>query len=116
MVIPTALAIGIGAPVVTGLLSGMFKKGGAKQYMKFFGTAAIATFATAAVVSYLMPPAPAPPAAAVAVARPPQQVSKSVSDVTVQLGRYAGGINYPGQITGIDPEGVFTDGSIIFVD
>lgn len=113
MSVPVALAVGIGAPVITGLLSGMFKKGGAKQYMKFFGTAAIATFATTAIVLYLMPPAPAPaPAAAVAVARSPQQMSKSVSDVTVQLGRYAGGIDFPGQLTG----GTATNGDLIFVD
>ena len=108
MSIPAALAVGIGAPVVTGLLAGMFKKGSGKKYMKFFGMAAIATFATSAIVSYLMPPAPPIPAAA-AMASP---YSKSVSDVTVQLGRYAGGINYPGQLTG----GTATNGDLIFVD
>lgn len=112
MVIPTALAIGIGAPIATALLVGIGKKGERKKYMRFLGVAAIATFATAALVSYFVFPAPAPPTVAVAVARPPQQMSKSVSDVTVQLGRYAGGIDFPGQLTG----GTATNGDLIFVD
>jgi len=111
MAIEQALAVGIGAPVLTAVLSGISGKEALKKWWRFFGLSALATFATAAAVIYLMP-SPAPVVAG-AVQMSAPSVGKSVSDVTVQLGRYAGGINYPGQMQAI---GGTTDGSLIYID
>jgi hypothetical protein len=103
--VPQALAIGIGAPIGTMLLAGLATKQGAKEYGRFFAIAGVATFAAAAAVQYFMP---VPAAGAVQMAPRPMSVSSSWA----QLGRYAGGINYPGQMTGA--AGV--DGSLIYID
>jgi len=105
--IPQALVIGIGAPIGTMLLAGLATKQGAKEYGRFFAIAGVATFAAAAAAQYFMPAPGTPMAATMAV---PRQMS--VSSSWAQLGRYAGGINYPGQMTGA--AGV--DGSLIYID
>ena len=108
MSVPMALAVGIGAPVVTGLLSGLVaSKEDVRAYWKLFGVAAVSTIATAVIADYLMPSMP------VAAAPMPAPARMSVSNVGVQLGRYAGGIRYPGQMQAIG--GAF-DGGLVYVD
>jgi len=113
MDVPRALAIGIGAPIATGLLSGMIaSKEDAKAYWRLFGIAAVAGFTTVMVADYLMPKQ----AAAAAAAAPCPQAMRSVSGVTAQLGRYAGGVRYPGQMTGASGASAAYPTSYIVID
>jgi len=90
-----ALVIGIGAPVVTGLLSGMLSKSeDVKAHWRLFGIAALSTFAVYAISEHLMPT----PVVQASVPCPPE--SRSVSGSWVRLGRQGGGVNYPGQMYG----------------
>ena len=104
--IEIALASGIGTPVAYGLLKGMEAKA-RKATLREYAVVGLAAFAVTAIGAYLMQPAPA-----VAVAKRMGYPSMSVSDVTAQLGRYAGGIDYPGQLTG----GTQTNGDLVYID
>jgi len=105
--IEAALVSGIGTPVAYGLIKGM-EKGKRKATMREYAVIGLAAFAATAVGAYFLQPAPTPAVAAKAVGYP----SMSVSDVTAQLGRYAGGIDYPGQMTG----GAGSNGSLVYID
>ena len=106
--VPQALVIGIGAPVGTMLLAGLFKKKDLKAYGRFFGIAGVATFAAVVAAQYFMPAPTAAAAAQAVMARTPMSVSTSWA----QLGRYAGGIRYPGQMTGA----ASANGSLVYID
>ena len=102
------IIIAASTSIVGGLLTGaLASKEAAKLYWRNVGIVGLSAFASAALVTQFMQP----PVAAVSCPSAPP-VSKSVSDVTVQLGRYAGGIDYPGQLTG----GTATNGDLIYVD
>jgi len=105
--IEQALAIGFGAPIATGLLSGLIaRKEDAKAYWRIFGVGVLSTFAATMIATSFLPSAGAPMAPA-----PP--VRMSVSNVGVQLGRYAGGINYPGQMRAF---GGTANGNLVYLD
>lgn len=107
--IPQALVIGIGAPIAALALAGVIhKKKDLKTYGRFMGITGVATFAAAVAAQYFLPAPTAAAAAAVQMVPRPM----SVSTVTAQLGRYAGGINYPGQMTGA----AATNGSLVYID
>ena len=106
--IEAALVSGIGTPVAYGLLRGM-EKGKRKATMREYAVIGLAAFAATAIGAYFLQPAPINGAA---VARAVGYPSISVSDVTAQLGRYAGGIDYPGQLTG----GAGSNGSLVYID
>jgi hypothetical protein len=112
MVVPQALAIGIGAPLVTVFLSGLADPKSMRDpvMMRFLGISALATFTAAALVTYLLPSTAGARVSAAPVST--GYTGMSVSNVGVQLGRYAGGIRYPGQLTG----GAGGDGSLIYID
>lgn len=112
MVLIPTLATGIGIPTFSAWLSGDFPtsiRDTEKVKKIIIGSVVGIMVAGLAFMATAAPPVP--PAAIV-----PPAVSKSVSDVTVQLGRYAGGIDYPGQIRDVAVEGVYSDSSLIFVD
>jgi hypothetical protein len=103
--VPQAIVIGVAAPIAGTVLFGLTSKEAMSSFSRFLGIIGVSTFAAAVAVGYFMP---APVAGAVmSVPRP-----MSVSSSWAQLGRYAGGINYPGQMTGA--AGV--DGSLIYID
>lgn len=107
--IEVAAISGIGTPIVFGLLKGIGEKTARKIQMREYLMIGLGAFTATAIASYLMQPPEIP--AGISVPCPP--IGKSVSGVTVQLGRYAGGIKYPGQMQAI---GGSTNGSLIYVD
>ena len=108
MTMEVALASGIATPVAYSLLKGIGEVKKVKFRLREFAMIGLSAFAvTALAMQYLQPVTP--PATAVARVVSP---SMSVSDVTAQLGRYAGGIDYPGQLTG----GTQTNHDLIYVD
>jgi hypothetical protein len=109
--IQTALVAGIGTPVAYGLIKGM-EKAKRKATLRDFAVVGLSAFAVSAIASYFMA-TPANGAATVRMAVPTRNGRRmSVSDVTVQLGRYAGGVDYPGQMTG----GMDSNGSLVYID
>ena len=107
--IEIAAISGIGTPMVFGLLKGIGEKTARKIQMREYLMIGLGAFTATAIASYLMQPVEVP--GSISVPCPP--IRKSVSDVTVQLGRYAGGIRYPGQMQAI---GGNTNGSLIYID
>jgi len=107
MSMEVALAAGIGTPVAYSLLKGIGERAKVKFRLREFAIVGLSAFAVTALASQYLT---ATPAASVSV--PCGQPSMSVSSVTAQLGRYAGGVRYPGQMTG----GTETNGDLIFID
>jgi len=106
--IELAIASGVGTPVAYGLIKGMQAKA-KKATVRDYAVVGLAAFAVTAVANYLLQPTTPP---ATVVRKSAGYPSMSVSDVTVQLGRYAGGIDYPGQLTG----GTQTNGDLVYID
>jgi uncharacterized membrane protein YidH (DUF202 family) len=108
MALETALptiAVGVGIPAVGAWLTGQFPDSLKQFYGKEGKNLMIYSLVGIAVAGMaFMTQSKTPQAATIQY----RQTPMSVSAVTAQLGRYAGGINYPGQATNGD--------GLVFVD
>ncbi|MHA1852594.1 MAG: hypothetical protein ACTSUF_03695 [Candidatus Heimdallarchaeaceae archaeon] len=100
------LLTGVGIPAITQWIKGGWESFKKETTLRDVALASMVGLGIAYIALSMTPPVEEEAAVAV-------PVDKSVSNVTVQLGRYAGGIRYPGQLQSI---GGTTDGSLVYID
>lgn len=109
------IGVGIGTALAVGLLKGIGGKNLMKIKARSYAVIGLAAIAATLGTFTLLPNGVTP--AAMVAGCPQTMAGKSVSDVTVQLGRPPGqGILYPGQIRDTGAVSPYSNGNTIYVD